>query len=639
MKGSNSAAEMELQQHHSIHINTTPPHPHHPVSPSPASSQHHRAGPSLPSAVYLSEEQRENYLDICLPLYEAALKGDWQAAQAIISKNPQVINVSITKNYETALHIASSTKHTHFVEELVKLMEPEDLKLQNKNWNTALCLAAAAGTVKIAVIIVKKEPKLLQKRGNNNMSPLFMAALFGHKDMVTYLYSETNDMKDDDWTDTDRIMLLHACISANLYDVALKLLDHHKKELALATDKNALHVLAKNPSVFDGTRQPIFWRLLNKVLPGPRIGPGEKKCQALEIVQIIWREVVKLKDDDIWNIIRGPPEMIKVRESNHPAAKYVDRFAGYQSRLLFVAAALGNTKFLIELLRLCPELIWKIDDNDRTIFHVAVLHRQESVYNLLYEIGSIKDLVTSFKDTNENNILHLAAKKPEQSRLHIVSGVALQMQREILWFKEVETMVHPSLREKKNKQGQTPHDLFTEEHADLMEKGERWMKETAAQCMVVAALIATIMFAAAFTLPGGNDQNSGHPIFKHKSAFIVFVITDAVSLFSSSASILMFLAILTARYAERDFLVSLPIKLMIGLLVLFISITTMMIAFSASFFLVYTKGMKWVPYLITGLAGGPVLLFARLQYRLFFDVVRTTLSSRFLFKPKKHMLY
>lgn len=84
---------------------------------------------------------------------------------------------------------------------------------------------------------------------------------------------------------------------------------------------------------------------------------------------------------------------------------------------------------------MCPELIWKIDDYERTIFHVAVLHRQESVYNLLYEIGSIKDLVTTFRDTSGNNILHLAAMMPEPNRLHIVSGVALQMQRELLWFK------------------------------------------------------------------------------------------------------------------------------------------------------------------------------------------------------------
>ncbi|KAK1355208.1 PGG domain-containing protein [Heracleum sosnowskyi] len=627
---SKSTGVVEIQQHHSINITTTGP-PDPPSSVSPPVQPQQRPNPTSASPIYLSAQERENYLAICLPFYQAALKGDWQAAKGIIGQYPQVINVSITKNYETALHIASSTKHVHFVEELVNLMQPEDLELQNKNWNTALCLAAAAGTVKIAEIMIKKNPKLLKTRGNNHMSPLMMAALFGRKDMVSYLYSKTNNMIDEDWTVKDRVMLLHACMSADLYDVALKLLHHHKKELAVATDKNALHVLARNPSVFARTRRHVFWRLLNAILPGPRKGPAEKTCQALEIVQIVWGEVVKLTDEEISNIIRGPPEIIKVKD--------VDRFMGYQSRVLFVAAALGNTRFLIELIQLCPELIWKIDDNNRTIFHVAVLHRQESVYNLLHEIGSIKDHITSYKDTNDNNILHLAAMQPEQSRLNIVSGVALQMQREILWFKEVETMVHPFLRAKKNKQGKTPQGLFSDQHAELMEKGERWMKETSSQCMVVAALIATIMFAAAFTLPGGNNQENGHPIFKQNSAFIVFVITDAISLFSSSASILMFLAILTARYAEKDFMVSLPIKLMIGLLALFISITTMMIAFSASFFLVYTKGVKWVPYLITGLAGVPVVLFAKLQYGLFFDVVRTTFSSRFLFKPKKHMLY
>lgn len=200
-------------------------------------------------------------------------------------------------------------------------------------------------------------------------------------------------------------------------------------------------------------------------------------------------------------------------------------------------------------------------------------------------------------------------------------------------------MVHPSMRERKNKQGKTPQALFTKEHAELMEKGEAWMKNTSSQCMVVAALIATIMFAAAFTLPGGNNSENGNPIFLNKSAFIVFVITDAISLFTSSASILMFLAILTGRYAEKDFLVSLPAKLMIGLVALFISITTMMVAFSASFFLAYTNDMKWIPILITVLAGIPVLLFARLQYCLFFDVIRTTFGSRVLFRPKKHMLY
>ncbi|GJZ90209.1 ankyrin repeat-containing domain, PGG domain protein [Tanacetum coccineum] len=141
-------------------------------------------------------------------------------------------------------------------------------------------------------------------------------------------------------------------------------------------------------------------------------------------------------------------------------------------------------------------------------------------------------------------------------------------------------MIPPYYRKRKNKDGLTPHELFTKEHKDLVAKGEDWMKGTASQFMVVAELLATIVFAATFTIPGGYNQTNGIPIFKSEATFIVFVVADAISLFSSAASIMIFLSILMSRYAERDFLHSLPRKLMLGLATLFISIETMTIAFS-----------------------------------------------------------
>ncbi|WOH10947.1 hypothetical protein DCAR_0830424 [Daucus carota subsp. sativus] len=67
------------------------------------------------------------------------------------------------------------------------------------------------------------------------------------------LIRQYSKMSDKDWTGKERITLLHAWVSENLYDVALQLLEveHHKKELALTTDKNALLVLAKNPPFSD----------------------------------------------------------------------------------------------------------------------------------------------------------------------------------------------------------------------------------------------------------------------------------------------------------------------------------------------------------------------------------------------------
>ena len=148
-----------------------------------------------------------------------------------------------------------------------------------------------------------------------------------------------------------------------------------------------------------------------------------------------------------------------------------------------------------------------------------------------------------------------------------------------------------------------------------MGKGEKWMKDTASSCTVVGALIVTIMFAVAFTVPGGNDQYKGFPIFFNEKLFMVFIVSDALSLFSSSTSVLMFLGILTSRYAEEDFLEPLPRKMIIGLSTLFFSIVAMMIAFSAALFLMLHE-KSWIFKPIICLASIPITLFVLMQFPL-----------------------
>ncbi|XP_076891985.1 uncharacterized protein LOC143543583 [Bidens hawaiensis] len=279
---------------------------------------------------------------------------------------------------------------------------------------------------------------------------------------------------------------------------------------------------------------------------------------------------------------------------------------------------MGNTHFITELIRLYPDVIWRIDDKGKTIFHLAIKRRHAKIYNMLYEIGAMKDLIISIKDFKGNNMLHMVAKNSKQTQFQNVSGAALHMQREILWFKEVEKMIPPHYRQRKNNNGETPQDVFAKKHAFLITKGESWM----INYMLVATLIATIVFAAAFTLPDGYNQN-----------------TDAISLISSSTSVLIFLSILTSSYAELEFLVSLPEKLMYGVATLFLSIVAMMVAFSASFFLLYTGNLKWLPITITCLAGMPIILFVKMQFHLLADVFYSAYRSRSLFNPNKCILY
>ena len=193
-------------------------------------------------------------------------------------------------------------------------------------------------------------------------------------------------------------------------------------------------------------------------------------------------------------------------------------------------------------------------------------------------------------------------------------------------MQEVEAVVRPKIRETKNKKGLTPLELFTQKHKVMMKEGEEWMKYTATSCTVVGALIITIMFAAAFTVPGGNNQNTGYPIFSEKKLFMLFIIADSLSLFSSSTSVMMFLGILTSRYAEEDFLKSLPTKMIIGLATLFFAITTMMIAFSAALFIMQS-GNSWIVIPIICLAIVPVTLFIIAQFRLLVDMSISTYGA------------
>ena len=203
----------------------------------------------------------------------------------------------------------------------------------------------------------------------------------------------------------------------------------------------------------------------------------------------------------------------------------------------------------------------------------------------------------------------------------------------------MEKIVPPSYIKMRNSENQTPKDLFTEKHKDLLKEGEKWMKSTSTSCMLVATLIATVVFAAIFTLPGGDNNNNGAPLFLERKWFLIFVISDAVALFSSAASIIMFLSILTSRYAENDFLVSLPARLMFGLSALFVSIATMVLAYGAAIFMIYDYKLHRVPIVIVSLACVIVALFAWQHFHLWADTIRSTYWSRFLFRPFKHRLY
>ncbi|KAL6333868.1 hypothetical protein AAG906_031167 [Vitis piasezkii] len=69
-----------------------------------------------------------------------------------------------------------------------------------------------------------------------------------------------------------------------------------------------------------------------------------------------------------------------------------------------------------------------------------------------------------------------------------------------------------------NKENKTAEELF------------EWLMRTTENCTILSVFIATVAFAAAYTVPGGPDQSTGIPILNCKPFFVVFILADVFSL-------------------------------------------------------------------------------------------------------------
>ncbi|GMP36842.1 hypothetical protein CsSME_00008829 [Camellia sinensis var. sinensis] len=533
------------------------------------------------------------------PLQKAALTGDWEEAKRIIDGDGDALTAKITTDEEIALHVAVATgKSIEFVKNLVDLMPVEALELNDSVGATALNIAARFGNTDAAKILVAKHSDLLYIRNRDNWLPLHWAARSAHKDTLSYLLMVTKpDCK------------------------TKKPIENDLEHMAPFEDDSGVELLVLVIASGFYARQKVkamLWRVLELLVPPIKhiqhIREQKlKHNQALQLVKYLCEQVRSLEDLKAYRSLARSP--------------------------LLVAAKLGIHEIIEEIVNSLPRTILARDFENRNIFQLAVIKRHENVFNLLYQMGEYKQYITRLEDDNGNTLLHLVGNKAPIEKLNVVPGAALQMQRELQWFKEVEKFVNPSHIEKQNDDGETPSTVFTNKHMDLVVEGEKWMKNRATSCTIAATLITAIVFTAAIIVPGGNNNTSGLPIFSTEKAFIVFVVSDAIALFMSTTSLLIFLSILTSRYAEDDFLHVLPHRLIIGFVALFLSIIAMIVAFSSTLCLMLGDKNSWLLSLVVTSACLPISSFMLLQFPLLVDLMSSTYGPGIFGKQSNRSFY
>nr|XP_051228718.1 ankyrin repeat-containing protein At5g02620-like [Lolium perenne]XP_051228719.1 ankyrin repeat-containing protein At5g02620-like [Lolium perenne] len=337
---------------------------------------------------------------------------------------------------------------------------------------------------------------------------------------------------------------------------------------------------------------------------------GDEKIvkMVMEKCPVLARET----DRDIRNPVRhavldGKVDVLRVMLEHDSTLGYEINSAG--TSLLTDAAYRGQVAAARELLKHCPDAPYH-NAKGETLLHTAVLHDQEDFIEFVLRMPILRKLV-NVQDNKGKTALHYAVKKciptvvaallsHEDVDATVLDNDGLSAAWELLYnMKKAKTLNWNEvimLMSKANPQeADSLHNLHMEAKkltTDESRKAAKSLTQTyTSNTSLVAILITTITFAAAFTLPGGYSSDAGSeglPIMSKKFAFQTFLIFDVLAMCSSFA--VAFICII-ARWEDYEFLLyytSFTKKLMS-----FAYLATTM-AFSTGLYTVLASRLHWL---------------------------------------------
>lgn len=336
------------------------------------------------------------------------------------------------------------------------------------------------------------------------------------------------------------------------------------------------------------------------------------------------KEVEQHADEKNIFIIRRETKCLELlEEERKPKAKTSSDILDDDTVL--VAARNGIVEIVNEILTQFISVFYTTNSQEENILLVAVRNKKPLVVENLRkkfqkEYPEVWNTLTLAVNKDGKTMLHMAAYASEEYKPWQISGSALQLMWDVNWFQYIKSLVPEHYHLRSDKNNQTADEIFKEEHKELRKESSEWLKETSESCSVVAALVAGVSFATAATIPGGNDDK-GYPHLEDKPAFHAFVISSVVGLGFSLTGLIMFLTILTSRKLYRAFRIDLPLKLLLGLSSLFVSIVALILSFCTSHSFLFTHKYKTVIFPIYVATCLPVTFYAVAQLPLYLDLL------------------
>ncbi|EOA30195.1 hypothetical protein CARUB_v10013313mg [Capsella rubella] len=460
-------------------------------------------------------------------LLNAAAKGDIHILNLITFNQSEVAKRTPQNN--NVLHIAAKHQRLDFAASILKLF-PSLLLTENNNGDTPLHVAASVGSFEVSKLLVNSanqvtsdienkgitdtRKQLLRSTNKQNDTALNVALKNGHIDVAKFFVEE--DTRLLYMANSNGVSPLYLAVERGLFNIAANILEVSPFVSCKGPKgMNALHAAVDSDSI----RTSFLIKLM------------EKRPEMITAVDTVgWTPLH-------YSVWLGKTEITRLLLQHDSSAAYISDKEGQCP--LHLAASTGQIDAYRELVRSCPYVWELVDGKGRTSLHSAVISGQTGIIHCILEFPEISLHLLNESDVDGNTPLHqsvihkcysillllLRNKRVDKHLMnhnHFTAAELFYSQNQEISFKVA--MAYYALQ-RYYKQPSQQQNIETKKKQDKADRKESSGVNDGAMYevhLLVAVLVATVAFAAAFQLPGGY-KHDGTPALMDEPAFKCFL--------------------------------------------------------------------------------------------------------------------